>query len=91
MKAEPNTIYVQPPDKQMIVKDGELRLMPRADLWIALPLRAFDTQYLHALRRLTSLPKNHLPILRDAGESLIQTFDAICDWALLRYHFCEKQ
>jgi len=38
------------------------------------------------LDRLTSLPKNHLRILRNEGESLIQIFDAIRDWALLRYH-----
>jgi len=42
------------------------------------------------LDRLTSLPKNHLRILRNEGESLIQIFDAIRDWALLRYHVCES-
>jgi hypothetical protein len=35
------------------------------------------------------LPKNHLRILRNEGESLSQIFDAIRDWALLRYHVCE--
>jgi hypothetical protein len=35
------------------------------------------------------LPKNHLRILRNEGESLIQISDAIRDWALLRYHVCE--
>jgi hypothetical protein len=38
------------------------------------------------LDRRSSLPKNHLRILRNEGESLIQIFDAIRDWALLRYH-----
>ncbi len=30
-KAQPNTVYVQPPNKQMIVKDGELQLIQRSD------------------------------------------------------------
>ncbi len=29
-------------------------------------------------------------MLRNEGESLIQIFDAIRDWALLRYHVCES-
>ena len=28
-------------------------------------------------------------MLRNEGESLIQIFDAVRDWALLRYHVCE--
>jgi hypothetical protein len=42
------------------------------------------------LDRLTSLPKNHLRILRNEGDSLIQIFDAIRDWTLLRYHVCKS-
>ena len=52
---------------------------------------ARSTPTIHTLLdRLTSLPKNHLRMLRNEGESLIQIFDAIRGWALLRYHVCES-
>ncbi|MGH7982137.1 MAG: chemotaxis protein CheB [Candidatus Udaeobacter sp.] len=33
VKVKPNIIYVQPPNKQVIVKDGELRLIRRGERW----------------------------------------------------------
>jgi hypothetical protein len=52
---------------------------------------ARSTPTIHTLLdRLTSSPKNHLRMLRNEGETLIQIFDAIRGWALLRYHVCES-